>query len=107
MIRVCFCCWLSVCLPATRAVADPGLAPGPALAQAAAPAPVAGAMTLNLDVIARALDVAREQIEPSLGASTYKFTRPAIEDQPQGDNTAFNQLILQAPSVSQDSFGQL
>jgi len=62
---------------------------------------------LNVDIIAKALDAARAQIEPSLGASTYKFTPAAIADQPQGDNAPFNQLVLQAPSVSQDSFGQL
>jgi len=31
----------------------------------------------------------------------------AIETQPQGDNQPFNQLLLQAPGVAQDSFGQL
>jgi len=69
--------------------------------------PSEGALTLNLDVIAKALDVAREQIESSLGASTYKFTRSAVENQPQGDNAPLNQVLLQAPGVAQDSFGQL
>jgi hypothetical protein len=81
-----------------------------ALAQtppAAGPPSTEGALTLNLDIIAKALDIAREQIEPSLGASTYKFTRQAIENQPQGDNAPLNQVLLQAPGVAQDSFGQL
>ena len=47
------------------------------------------------------------QIQPSLGASVYSFSRGAIEDTPQGDNSRLNQIILQAPSVAQDSFGQL
>ena len=51
-----------------------------------APPSTEGPLSLQLDVIAKALDIAREQIEPSLGASTYKITRPAIENQPQGDN---------------------
>jgi len=46
-------------------------------------------------------------VEATLGASTYKFTRPAIENQPQGDNAPLNQMLLQAPGVAQDSFGQL
>jgi len=74
---------------------------------ASAPAPEPGSLSLNLEVIAQQLDIARTQIQPSLGASTYGFTRPAIENQPQGDNAPFNQLLLQAPGVTQDSFGQL
>src|SRR5579872_6362051 len=80
----------------------------PASAQAPPPVlQVDGPVSLELDVIAKQLDVARTQIQPSLGATTYQFSRPAIETQPQGDNAPLNQLILQAPSVTQDSFGQL
>ncbi len=71
------------------------------------PPPMQGSLSLDLDIIANELDVARNQIQPSLGASTYKFTRSAIENQPQGDNAAVNQVLLQAPGVTQDSFGQL
>src|SRR5438045_894952 len=82
---------------------------GSALAQAPQPAPTVpgGALSLDLDVIAKQLDIARTRIQPSLGATTYTFGRPTIEAQPQGDNTPFNQLILQAPGAAQDSFGQL
>ena len=80
------------------------LLPAAALAQVPPPQ---GPLTLDLDIIAKELDVAREQIQPGLGASTYKFTRPTIENQPQGDNQPFNQVLLQAPGVAQDSFGQL
>src|SRR6266853_771985 len=64
-------------------------------------------VSLDLDVIAKQLDIARNQLQPSLGASVYQFSRPAIENQPQGDNAPLNQLLLQAPGVAQDSFGQL
>src|SRR5258707_10956403 len=64
-------------------------------------------VALNLDVIAKQLDIARNQIQPSLGASVYQFSRPAIENQPQGDNAPLNQVLLQAPGVAQDSFGQV
>ena len=74
---------------------------------AAPPAGSEGSVSLDLDVIAKQLDVARQQIQPSLGASVYTFSREAIENQPQGDNQPFNQVILQAPGVAQDSFGQL
>jgi outer membrane receptor protein involved in Fe transport len=64
-------------------------------------------VSLDLDVVARQLDIARNQIQPSLGASVYQFSRPVIENQPQGDNAPLNQVLLQAPGMAQDSFGQL
>ena len=64
-------------------------------------------INLELDVVARALDLARGEIQPSLGATVYQLQRPNIEAQPQGDNAPANQLLLQAPGVAQDSFGQL
>jgi hypothetical protein len=66
-----------------------------------------GGISLDLDVIAKQLDIARQQIEPRLGATVYDFDRKAIETQPQGDNAPLNQLLLQAPGVTQDSFGQI
>jgi outer membrane receptor protein involved in Fe transport len=69
--------------------------------------PPEGDLSLDLNVIAKQLDIARQQIQPSLGATVYEFGRQAIETQPQGDNQPFNRLLLQAPGVAQDSFGQL
>jgi len=81
------------------------LAAGAAEAQEATP-PEAG-VSLDLNVVAKQLDIARQQIQPSLGATVYDFGRQAIETQPQGDNQSFNKLLLQAPGVTQDTFGQL
>src|SRR6202045_1388188 len=78
----------------------------PAIAQQTPP-PAGEGLSLDIEVIAKQLDVAREQIVPSLGATVYDFTRPTIETQPQGDNQSLNQLLLQAPGVAQDSFGQI
>ena len=58
-------------------------------------------------VTARKLDAARDTIQPQLGASTYKLTAQAIQTMPGGDNSQLNQVVLQAPGVAQDSFGQL
>src|SRR5215469_11632858 len=79
---------------------------GPSMAQQAPPQ-AEGGLSLDLDVVARQLDIVRSAIQPSLGASVYDFSRQAIETQPQGANQPFNQLLLQAPGVAQDSFGQL
>ena len=94
---------LSLLLPLARAAAQAPPPPAPADPETVP----GGAVSLELDVIAKQLDIARTQIQPSLGATTYQFTRQTIDTQPQGDNTPFNQLLLQAPGVAQDSFGQL
>ena len=45
-------------------------------------------------------------IQTQTGASTYTFDSAAIAATPGGDNTLLNQVVLQAPDVAQDSFGQ-
>jgi hypothetical protein len=69
--------------------------------------PPEGGLSLDMDVVAKQLDIARSNIQPSLGATVYDFSRQVIETQPQGDNQPLNRLLLQAPGVTQDSFGQL
>jgi outer membrane receptor protein involved in Fe transport len=58
-------------------------------------------------VIAQRLDTARAEIEPRLGASTFTIPEQAIAAQPRGDDNPLNQVVLQAPGVSQEAFGQL
>ncbi|MGI4748486.1 MAG: TonB-dependent receptor domain-containing protein, partial [Janthinobacterium lividum] len=53
------------------------------------------------------LDRARAALQPSLGAQVYRFGAGALHSIPQGDNTPLNQVLLQAPGVAQDSFGQI
>jgi outer membrane cobalamin receptor len=53
------------------------------------------------------LNEARDQIVPYLGATKYSIGQTQIQTQSQGENAPFNQVILRAPGVSQDSFGQL
>src|SRR6185369_14418254 len=53
------------------------------------------------------LDISREAIVPSLGATRYTVGPDRIESQARGENAPFNQTMLQFPGVAQDSFGQL
>ena len=53
---------------------------------AAPPEGQPGGLSLDINVIAKQLDIARSEIQPSLGATVYDFSRQAIETQPQGDN---------------------
>jgi outer membrane receptor for ferrienterochelin and colicins len=61
----------------------------------------------EVTVTAQRLDAARDTIQPQVGASTYSLTAQTIETLPAGEDTPLNQVILQAPGVAQDSFGQL
>jgi outer membrane receptor for ferrienterochelin and colicins len=58
-------------------------------------------------VTARRLDEARAGIETQTGASTYTISSAEIAAEPGGANVQLNQVLLQAPDVVQDSFGQL
>ncbi|MEI9993964.1 MAG: TonB-dependent receptor [Rhizomicrobium sp.] len=70
--------------------------------------PAAAADTVETVVVTAAkLDAARVGIQPQTGASTYSISSADIQNQPGGDNNLLNQVVLQAPGVAQDSFGQL
>jgi len=58
-------------------------------------------------VTARRLNDARSEIQTQTGASTYTISNDAISAAPGGENVGLNQVLLQAPDVVQDSFGQL
>ncbi len=58
-------------------------------------------------VVTSHLDDDRNQIVPSLGATEYRIGDHQIGDESQGANASFNQVVLRAPGVVQDSFGQL
>ena len=74
-------------------------------AASASAAPISGALD-EVVVIAQRLNAARNGIQTQTGASTYTFNEAAIGAQPGGDNQLLNQVIMQAPEVAQDSFGQ-
>ncbi|MXV45016.1 TonB-dependent receptor [Saccharibacter sp. 17.LH.SD] len=61
----------------------------------------------TIRVTASRLDRAREALQPSIGATQTHFSRQAIEANPGGDNAGLNSVLLQAPGVTQDSYGQL
>lgn len=87
-------------LPPTTTPFPPATTPTP-------PATPAASSGLEITVTAKRLDEARSSIQPSLGASRYDFTPEAIDTLPQGQLTPLNQVLLQAPGVTQDSFGQI
>ncbi|HEY5105169.1 MAG TPA: TonB-dependent receptor [Caulobacteraceae bacterium] len=101
-------CWVAPASAfALPLVALAQAAPDVARAPMTAATPPTDTATAELVVTARRLDAARASIQPQLGASAYTIDSKAIESLPGGDNTALSQVVLQAPGVAQDSFGQL
>ena len=70
-------------------------------------APLTSGGVETVTVTAQRLSDARLGIQTQLGASTYTVTAQDIENSPGGDNDLLNEVLLQMPSVVQDSFGQL
>jgi hypothetical protein len=62
---------------------------------------------LNQVIVTGNLDQVRDQIVPYLGATKYTIGSQLLQTQSQGDSASFNQVILRAPGVAQDSYGQL
>ncbi len=60
----------------------------------------------TIEITAKRLNDKRAAISTQTGASTYSIDSTAIDATPGGDNTLLNQVVLQAPDVAQDSFGQ-
>src|SRR5277367_250292 len=60
------------------------------------------AMTITGD-----LDRARDQIAPDLGAVSYTIGPNQIKAAGQGENSSFQQVLLRAPGVVQDEFGEV
>lgn len=62
---------------------------------------------LSMTIAAKRLDQSRNALSPQTGGSVYRFSQKALEELPEGNNTQLNDVLLQAPGVVQDSYGQL
>ncbi len=60
----------------------------------------------TIEIIAKQLNDKRAAISTQTGASTYTIDETAIDATPGADNNLLNKIVMQAPSVAQDSFGQ-
>jgi outer membrane receptor protein involved in Fe transport len=63
--------------------------------------------TLDTVTVEGQLNEARSVIVTEVGASTYSINSVAIQNEAQGNNASFNQVLLRAPGVAEDSLGQL
>ena len=110
---------IAAALPFSPAVAQQASAAGPGVTSGAAAAASEQTSvtdgqaaqknrpTGNIVITGRRLDIARDSITPSLGASQYTFNQEALQKQPGGTNLTLNKSLLQAPGVVQDSYGTI
>lgn len=68
---------------------------------------LASTQALEVKVTAQKLSRARNGIAVDSGSSNYHIGAGDIAALPQGASTPLNQVLLQAPGVAQDSYGQL
>lgn len=62
---------------------------------------------LNLNVSAKKRAKPRSGFSDATGTGDYRIDHADIHALPQGENTPLNQVLLQAPGVAQDAFGQI
>ncbi len=62
---------------------------------------------IDYQVVAAKLDEARNGLSPETGSSTYALDQQTIDNLPQGTATPMNEVLLRAPGVAQDSYGQI
>lgn len=78
-------------------------------ADASPPDPSASEQPITLETftVTEKLNRAREDIVPSLGASSYELDARQILAQAQGADASFSDVLLRVPGVAQDSGGQI
>ncbi|MES2405711.1 MAG: TonB-dependent receptor [Pseudomonadota bacterium] len=68
---------------------------------------LASTQALEVKVTARKRERPRNGIATDTGSSNYRISAKDVAALPQGASTPLNQVLLQAPGVAQDSYGQL
>src|SRR5437773_5717485 len=93
-------------LGASIAIAQTAVTAAPSPTPSATATP-GTATTEEVVVTSEELDISREQIVPSLGATRYTVGPDRLDSQARGEDAPFNQTMLRFPAATQDSFGQL
>jgi outer membrane receptor protein involved in Fe transport len=92
---------------ADEAVAPAAAASAPPFARTVVASASTPVQTVVIDAVRQKLDAARNGLSPDTGSNVFKFGAADIAALPLGEATPLNQVVLQAPGVVQDSYGQL
>ncbi len=93
----------------TTMATEPATQPVAAATTRPAPSEIVGQPSEQLQgvLVTSDLDLRRVEIAPPLGAVTYTIGANQIQNVPGGQDASFQQVLLRAPGVVPDSFGQL
>ncbi len=97
----------AACLSLSLPVCAQTVSGGPTVRLSPDQAPQDPGNVEEIVVRARRLTEARSKLQPGLGATVYDFSPKALEQITQGANAPLSQVLLQAPGVAEDSYGQL
>lgn len=62
---------------------------------------------IDIDVVAKRPESARQTVPPELGVASHGFSSEALRDIPGGENAQVSDVLVRAPGVALDSFGQV
>src|ERR1044072_7856448 len=93
---------LATAQESTSAAANPSASPAPS-----ATATPGTATAEQVVVTSQELDISREAIVPSLGATRYTVGPDRLDSQSRVEDAPFHQTMLRFSGVAQDSFGHL
>lgn len=62
---------------------------------------------LSYKISAKKLDNSRNNLSAKTGQSSYSFSQENINNLPQAQTTPLNQVLMRAPGVTQNSYGQI
>src|SRR5437763_16524319 len=79
----------------------------PPASASASPSPAGTEEVERVVVQSEEMDITREQIVPSLGATRYTVGADRLDSQAGGENAPVNQTLLRFPGVAQHSVGTL
>src|ERR1700733_8332390 len=89
------------------ALACGSMASGPVLAQTQTNNTASATNVLDTVTVEGQLNAARSSILTEVGATSYTINDESILNEVQGNNASFNQVLLRAPGVAEDSLGQV
>ena len=90
------------------AIAVAASLPAPAAEAPAAPvADAAPIQEIEITATRQRLDAARNGLSPDTGSTVYRIDAQDLAKIPLGDSAPLNEVLLRAPGIVQDSFGQL
>jgi outer membrane receptor for ferrienterochelin and colicin len=100
---LCILLLLSIARPVRSASTETGMVPA---TESQATSVTNSALALAPVVVSAESNGQIQQIDPATGMRAYQLGPETIDDQGQGEDSGFNEILLHAPGISRESSGQ-